>query len=197
MLEEMTQWVKMLAARHGNLSLSQRLTWWKERTDSSRDFHMQAVAHTVSVWAVTRCRVFLIPRRLCCMSEAHTDICLTRLPFQCLSDLMNKCLWVHAWECQEPDFHRSFQWPNRPCPPKPQLPRSFLQMRYGVGGVQCTHFLQTNQSWEFSFLILFVGQHKFFGQPKPMLLSQLDSEGWVIYLTSGSWWFRKHPIWAS
>lgn len=127
----MTQWVKMLAARHDNLSLSQRFTWWKERTDSSRDFHRQAAAHAVSVWAVRRCRVFLIPCRLCCMSEAHTDICLTRLPFQCLSDPMNKYLWVHAWECQEPDFHRSFQWPNRPCPPSPSSPAP--SYRWGMG----------------------------------------------------------------
>lgn len=67
-------------------------------------------------------------------------------------------------------FPQKLPMTQPPLPPKPQLPRSFLQMRYGVGGVQCTHFLQTNQSWEFSFLILFVGQHKFFGQPKPMLL---------------------------
>lgn len=110
------------------------------------------VAHAVSVWAVTRCRVFLIPCCLCYMSEARTDICLTWLPFQCLSDLMNKYLWVHTQECQEPDFHRSFQWPT---PPKPQLPRSFLQMRYGVGGVHCTHFfrLVSLESFLFSFCL--------------------------------------------
>lgn len=67
-------------------------------------------------------------------------------------------------------------------PPKPQLPCSFLQMRYGVGGVQYARFLQTSQSWAFSFLILSVGQHKFFGQPKPMLLhNSILKEGSSIW----------------
>lgn len=176
--------------RHDNLSLSQRFTWLKEKTDSC-DFHRQAVAHAVSVWAVTRCRVFLIPCCLCYMSEAHTDICLTWLPFQCLSDLINKYL-VHTQECQEPHFHRSFQWPTPPKTPAPPLLSTDE-----VWGWWCSvhTLLQTSQSWEFSFLILFVGQHKFFGQLKPMLLhNSILKDGSSVL--GGSRWFRKHSTWA-